>query len=75
MIEIQILIISIRFRGEEELTIGDRVSVDIREVKGEKVMTFSIDKVTPEDAGTIKAVAKNPAGEDKCQAKLTIKGV
>ena len=63
-----------RFRGDVELPIADRINVVSKEVKGDKVVTFSIDKVTAEDAGIIKAIAKNIAGEDKCQAKLTIKG-
>lgn len=64
----------IRFRNDIEIVLDDRVKIDTRELKGEKISTLNITEVKPEDAGLIKLVAKNPAGEDKCQAKINVKG-
>ena len=60
------------FKGEEPLEPTDRLKIDTKDLKGDSVSILSLEKCTIEDTMDVKAVAKNPAGEDTCQAKMTV---
>ena len=50
------------------------MSEEFKEVRGEYYWTLYIDKVTLEDEGELKVIARNPAGEISATSRLTIQG-
>ena len=61
-----------RFVNETQLEVTDRISVDLREARGELLATLYIDECVVEDAGKVKVIAKNVAGEATCEADFTV---
>ena len=65
----------IRFKDDQELKPGGKVSID-RDITKPKETTSSlvIDNVTGEDSGQYVAVFKNEAGEEKVTTNVKVQG-
>ena len=50
-----------------------KIKIESKTTKTERVTSLSFDSCTVEDTSEIRCVAKNPAGEAKCSAKLDVK--
>lgn len=63
--------IGCRYSGEQPLE-GDRVFLDVREIRGEYTVTMTMDSPTTADSGEVRCVAVNKAGEATSTAKLNV---
>lgn len=63
-----------RFKGETKLEPSDRVKIEAKPANGDVVSTLTIEALTLDDKGDVKAVGKNPAGETTASAKLNVIG-
>ena len=61
------------FKGDAPLEFTENVHVDTKEVRGELQASLTVDVSTETDAGQLKVIAKNPAGEATTSAKLNVK--
>ena len=64
-----------RYKGDQPLEPSDRIKIETKDVRQEKAGILVITKATPDDQDTYHVVAKNPAGEAKCSAKLTVQSM
>jgi len=63
-----------RFKGDTKLEPSDRVKIEAKPSNGDVVSTLTIESLTLDDKGDIKATGKNPAGEASASAKLNVIG-
>ncbi len=62
-----------RFKNDMPLEQTANVHIETKDVRGELQATLTIDVATEQDPGTIKVVAKNPAGEANTVGNLKVK--
>ena len=63
----------VRYKGEELIEAADGVVISNTELNGESVSSVLFDNCQIQDEAVIRAVAKNPAGEDNCSATFIVK--
>ena len=61
-----------RYKGEELIEVADGVVISNTELNGESVSSVLFDNCQIQDEAVIRAVAKNPAGEDNCSATFIV---
>ena len=61
------------YRAEDKIEPDERHRIETKDVRGDIQSTLTFEPAEIEDTcDVIRAVATNPAGEDKCQAKLNV---
>ena len=66
--------LSFRFKDDTKLEPSDRVKIDTKPSNGDVLSTLTVEALTLDDKGDVKAVGKNPAGETSATAKLNVIG-
>ena len=66
--------IFLRLSNNDEIKPQDRIKTEQKESATGLAASLIIDNCSANDVATIKAIAKNPAGEVSCTAQLTVQG-